>query len=115
MDPRQSDVKINNFLGMVLQIGVLYGLSTAAFNMFPAPNNMVGAIFLPLIAAGIWMIFLTPGAKRELDKTWRVVGKAAICIIASLLLWFANQQTFSTALATLAMIHLVIATMWDTV
>ncbi len=97
----------NLILRFALELTALVSLGYWGF--VAAENGLLKVLLgigLPLIAAVIWGLFVSPKAKRRLPEIGRLVIEVGLFGSAVLVLFATNLPTAATILAVLVVIHL---------
>ena len=88
-------------LRFLCELGLLAGLAYWGFHVGEGTWGFVLGIGAPLLAAGVWGLFVAPKAKRPVPLVVRLLIEIDLFVLAAVALWFVEQRALAIALAVL--------------
>jgi NhaP-type Na+/H+ or K+/H+ antiporter len=88
-EKRDRSVHPVDVLAFVCELALLVTLAVAGSGLgHRVAWHIVLAIALPLVAAGIWSVFMAPASKRRLHDPWRYLAQVALFALTA---WLAAE------------------------
>lgn len=92
--PQQGPIGPIEVAVFLAELLMLAGYAVAGARLVPGPAGIVLAVLLPLAAVTLWAVLLAPRAGRRLPHPYRLLGKLALALIATVLLLLSGSTAW---------------------
>lgn len=100
---------VNQTFVFFMELVMIGSLAYYGYKQSTFVNRYLLAILLPAIAITLWAIFAAPKSSNRLNLPYLVIFRAAMFLIASLLLYLSGNKVVAWITAIIAIVTQVIA------